>query len=137
MELNEDQIAEAAHELNRLYCKFIGDEPQPSWADAPDWQRRSTIQGVRMLSKKGQQNQIHPAEIHNFWMKKKLEDGWSYAEKIDAEKKKHPCIMPFEFLSREQQLKDVLFVTTVYTLLAPTRDAQQARDAAKIIGGRA
>ena len=45
--LNEVQIASICHEANRAYCLSIGDESQPEWATAPDWQRVSAINGVR------------------------------------------------------------------------------------------
>ena len=39
------QIAEIAHNINRAYCKSIGDDTQPEWKDAPDWQKQSAISG--------------------------------------------------------------------------------------------
>jgi len=34
-----EKCAEAAHEMNRIYCEAHGDISQPRWADAPEWQR--------------------------------------------------------------------------------------------------
>ena len=39
--------AQAAHEVNRAYCTALGDKSQPPWDDAPDWQVRSCIDGVK------------------------------------------------------------------------------------------
>ena len=33
------QIAMVAHETNRAYCESIGDNSQPKWEDAPEWQK--------------------------------------------------------------------------------------------------
>ena len=45
----EEQIeraAIAAHEMNRLYCAFIQDQPQQPWELALDWQKTSAKIGV-------------------------------------------------------------------------------------------
>lgn len=42
-----EQIAKTAHELNKAYCASLGDHSQPSWEDAPDWQKDSAIRGVQ------------------------------------------------------------------------------------------
>lgn len=33
-----DRAACAAHEANRLLCVALGDNSQPAWTDAPEWQ---------------------------------------------------------------------------------------------------
>lgn len=33
-----EQIARMAHEANRAYCQALGDDSQPAWEDAPEWQ---------------------------------------------------------------------------------------------------
>lgn len=40
-------IAKVAYEVNRAYCQSIGDSTQPSWEDAPEWQKNSIINWVR------------------------------------------------------------------------------------------
>lgn len=39
--------AEAAHELNKIYCVAHGDFSQVPWFMASDWQRGSAIKGVQ------------------------------------------------------------------------------------------
>lgn len=41
--MNIEQTAKTAHEVNRAYCLSIGDISQPSWEDAPDWQKKSAV----------------------------------------------------------------------------------------------
>ena len=31
-------IAMLCHSINAAYCRSLGDDTQPSWDDAPDWQ---------------------------------------------------------------------------------------------------
>lgn len=33
------RVAHVAHEVNRAYCQSLGDNSQPTWEDAPHWQR--------------------------------------------------------------------------------------------------
>ncbi len=44
--MDTEEIARVCHEVNRALCEAFGDHSQPAWADAPEWQRQSTITGV-------------------------------------------------------------------------------------------
>jgi hypothetical protein len=114
MKLTVEEIAAITHETNRAYCAIIGDHSQPFWADAPNWQRESAIEGVRTIALNPTQT---PSANHVAWMAKKLADGWMYGEKKDPEKKLHPCIGPYELLPEEQRIKDSLFLAVVKALL--------------------
>lgn len=107
------KIAIMCHEQNRLFCRMMGDNSQPRWDDAPQWQKDSAISGVRFHLK----NPDATADAsHNNWMKEKIGDGWQYGQDKDPENKLHPCIVPFEKLPKHQQAKDVLFKGTVDAL---------------------
>lgn len=107
-----DRIARVCHEVNRAYCAALGDQSQPAWEDAPEWQRVSARIGVDLhLS-----GDFGPAASHISWLNQKLEEGWKYGPVKDPEKKEHPCIVPFSELSREQQAKDFLFRAVVHAL---------------------
>lgn len=105
----ETQIAKTCHEVNRAYCLSIGDTSQPKWEDAPQWQRDSAIKGVEFHLN----NETTPEQSHESWLKEKIDNGWVYGERKDAEKKTHPCIVPYEDLPKEQQVKDYLFKAVV------------------------
>lgn len=47
--MNIEQIARVCHEVNRAYCQALGDDSQPAWEDAPQWQRDSALLGVQLL----------------------------------------------------------------------------------------
>lgn len=42
-------IAALCHEANAAYCRQTGDDSQPNWDDAPDWQKESAITGVTKI----------------------------------------------------------------------------------------
>lgn len=104
------RIAKICHEVNRAYCKALGDDSQPAWEDAPGWQKESACNGVRFhLSDPAP----GPDASHNNWLAEKEMNGWKYGPVKDPEKKEHPCMVPFEVLPVEQKAKDYIFSTVV------------------------
>lgn len=102
--------AKMCHEMNRIWCEAYGDHSQVRWEIAPEWQQESAIKGVRFALK----NPDAPISAqHDAWMADKIADGWVYGEVKDAEKKTHPCIVPFDQLPIFQQKKDEIFRKTV------------------------
>ena len=112
--MNQEQIARVAHEVNRAYCEAMGDTSQPKWEDAPQWQRDSAILGVNFHIVN---RCALPQASHENWMAQKISAGWVYGVTKDALLKQHPCIVPFDQLPPEQQAKDFLFRGVVHALL--------------------
>lgn len=110
--MTQDQIARVAHEVNKAYCEALGDTSQAAWEDAPEWQRESARMGVDLHM----MGDFGPEASHISWSRQKLDDGWKYGTVKDAEKKEHPCLVPFEELPREQQAKDFIFRAVVHAL---------------------
>ena len=52
-------------------------------------------------------------ENHNIWMEAKKNQGYTYGEVIDIEKKTHPSMIPFENLSDVEKRKDEMDVLMV------------------------
>jgi hypothetical protein len=106
-------IAAVCHEVNKAYCEAIGDATQPTWDDAPEWQKASAIEGVKLHL--GNPN-LGADASHRSWMRHKLDDGWTYGPLKDPAKKEHPCLVPFADLPKEQQIKDWLFRGVVHAI---------------------
>lgn len=108
-----EDVARFVHEVNRLWCQFIGDNSQPSWEDAPDWQKNSALEGVRYhLSNPSSTHR----DSHTNWLSGKQQEGWKFGAVKDPEKKEHPCFCEFGNLPWYQQIKDHLFLNVVRTL---------------------
>lgn len=105
-----ESCARAAHEVNRAYCAALGDS-QPSWEEAPFWQKDSLRAGARSVLLGGPDHT--PEASHEGWMAQKLAEGWVYGEVKDTKAKTHPCIVPYRDLPREQQAKDHIFMAVV------------------------
>ena len=112
MKFAPEYIAKLCHQVNKAYCEAIGDNSQPDWNDAPDWQKQSALNGVKFHL----QNDVTPEQSHANWLREKVNDGWShtFGEK-DPELKLHPCILPYDQLPAEQRVKDYLFKAVVDT----------------------
>lgn len=111
-----EQIARVAHEINRAYCQALGDNSQPKWEDAPDWQRSSAINGVEFHIINPDAG---PDHSHNAWLAEKEATGWKWGPVKDAEYKEHPCCVPYDQLPVEQKAKDYLFRAVVHVLENP------------------
>ena len=110
--MNAEQIARVAHEVNRAYCQALGDMSQPTWEDAPEWQRSSARAGVALHVS----GDFGPEASHKSWMQQKLDEGWIYGPVKDPVRQEHPCMVPFAQLPREQQAKDFIFRAVVHAL---------------------
>jgi len=106
-----ESIAHIAHEANRAYCQSIGDDSQPVWADAPQWQKDSAINGVAFHISNPDAG---PEASHENWLAQKREEGWSYGPEKDPVARRHPCFVSYKELPVEQQIKDHIFRSVVH-----------------------
>ena len=105
-----DQVAKICHNVNKAYCESIGDNSQPDWEYAPEWQKKSAESGVKFHFNNPNSK---PCDSHNNWLKDKKADGWVYGDVKEPIKKEHPCMVDYEELPKEQQTKDALFIAVV------------------------
>lgn len=112
-----EQLASVCHAANKQYCEAIGDHSQQPWDAAPQWQKSSAVEGVRL---KLANPDLGPAEQHAGWLQLKSKEGWKYGPVKDVEKKEHPCFLPYEELPPEQKAKDALFGNIVKALMPIT-----------------
>jgi hypothetical protein len=112
--MTNERIAEACHRINKAYCQALGDDSQPIWVDAPQWQRDSAIHGVEFHRN---HPDAGPEQSHNTWLAEKEANGWKYGPHKDPDKKEHPCMVPFEQLPTDQKAKHYIFRAVVHALI--------------------
>lgn len=111
--MTKEQIAQTCHEINKAYCESIGDNSQPTWENAPEWQKSSAINGVQFHL---DNPYAPPSASHDSWLKQKEQEGWKYGAVKDPAKKEHPCFVPYDELPTEQKSKDYLFKQVIHSL---------------------
>lgn len=108
-----EELAQVCHEVNKAYCEALGDSSQPTWEDAPDWQKQSAIDGVIF-----HKNNLKagPEASHENWLALKLSQGWKVGSIKNEKLKIHPCCVPYNKLPVEQRAKDYIFRQIVHSL---------------------
>ena len=119
--MTNNQIARVCHEVNRAYCQALGDNSQPTWEDAPQWQRDSALLGVQLHLTNPDAS---AAASHESWMAQKIAEGWVWGPNKNPELKQHHCIVPFELLPVAQQAKDFIFRGVVHALRGESQTTQ-------------
>lgn len=111
--MSPEIIAHVLHEANRAYCEAIGQQVQPSWAEAPEEQRRATFDGIAQVFAN---HEIDPVALHDAWIVGMVANGWRYGPERDDLRKLHPCICPYEQIPEHERAKDRLFKAIVLAL---------------------
>lgn len=109
--LTVEDIARVVHEANSALQAVIGEPVNPRWDDAPDYQRWSSIEGVRDAL-----TGLSADEHHEAWAHALQREGWTWGPVKDPQAKTHPLLVPFEDLPPLQQAKDRLFLAIVAAL---------------------
>lgn len=114
-----ESIAAVAHEAVRRLAISFGDHSHLSWEESPEWVRDSAMQGAALHVLNPE---LTAEQTHEAWLAAKQEEGWSCGPTKDADRKEHPCMVPYSELSREHRLKDHLFKGTVDAFMACLRE---------------
>lgn len=107
-------IARVCYEVNRAYDGTISPVKPIEWDKAANAVKQGYVAGVMYFMRNPGKT---PKDQHEFWMETKRLDGWVHGEVKDAEKKTHPCMIPYDQLPKEQQVKDVLFQAVITGIL--------------------
>ena len=111
--MTKKDIAKVAYMVNRAYCESLGDHSFGPWEEAPEWQQKTCLLGVDFhIANPG----ASPSASHESWFAQKVADGWSWGPVKNPEKKEHPCMVAFDRLPFQQQVKDYLFKAVVEAL---------------------
>ena len=108
--LTIENVAAICHAANHELCLGQGDGSQLPWHEAPHWAKQSAIDGVEFHLNNPEAT---PSASHENWLAHKEADGWRYGVMKNAITKEHPCMVPYDELPAEQQLKDYLFMAIV------------------------
>lgn len=107
-------IAKVCHQANKAWCESVKDFSLVDWEQTSEEDRMTCIKAVEDIM----DNPYMTAEdVHNVWLKHKLDSGWKYGPVKDAGKKEHPCIVAYKDLDEHQKSKDILIRNIVISLM--------------------
>ncbi len=108
--MNVIKIAKVCHQTNRAYCQTIGDFSQPEWDLAPEWQKKSAIEGVTAHLAILEGGEVPaPSLSHDLWLEHKAREGWKWGPIKNPDTKEHPDFLPYDKLPLVSRMKDYLF----------------------------
>ena len=113
MAYSTEVIAEFVHETLSNWARLRGMPEYPSWADAEDWMRASTIESVEHVLN---DQDAAPGAQHEQWIEQKIRDGYKWGKKKDDKAKTHPMLVPFAELPVDERAKDAIIVALVRAL---------------------
>ena len=104
------EIAKLCHEANRQYCIDNQLKAGAVWDETPLHIQESIVAGVAEVIA---DPKVTPAESHQKWVDYKTKQGWKFDKVLNVGKKLHPNLVPFKKLSKDEQIKDKIFIGTV------------------------
>ena len=88
--------------VDNLACRFnIGSVVEPVFGNTH--QRLSSNELPEELIPLAE---LMAENVHEAWIKTRMEQGWTYGKKRDDINKKHPCLVPYEQLPEEERTCD-------------------------------
>jgi hypothetical protein len=116
MKLSE--IAEVAYEAVRVYDKVLGSPSSPPWSELTVAEQNINEESVKFVTERTKNGDVGGAAIldHHHDISRLLRDGWKYGETFSSEEKTSPRLLPFEELSRNEQVRCFMWCGTVATL---------------------
>ena len=109
----DEEIAQVCYEANRVLQRINGEEPGPSWEQAPQWMKDSVVDGVVYAMN----TSVTPEQLHQNWVDYRASNGWVYGPEKDEVAKTHPCMVSYADLPPSQRVKDRVFRSIVQTLI--------------------
>lgn len=101
-----ESAARRAHDTIAFMCATGA----PSWSATPEWKKAQCRNGVKWVLNNPEAT---PADVHNQWVELMVSSGWQYGPEKNEVTKTHPCIVDFDQLSKNDKMKDEIFIDSV------------------------
>lgn len=109
--VNIDLICITLHGAIKAFGMYNGDFSLGSW----EYERPSIKDTTRRIVEHFMDNPLMTAwDLHDYWMRMFIEDGWKYGEIKDFHLKTSPRLVPYEKLSENEKLKDYIVLGIIH-----------------------
>ncbi len=90
-------------------------------------QSPSGVDGIMLPEELSELLEVLAMQVHEVWMKRRLDDGWCYGPLRDDKKRTHPCLVAYDRLPESEKEYDRLTAsTTLKTILAAGFEIRKA-----------
>jgi RyR domain len=113
MSMSTHDIARVAHEVNRAYCRALGDTSHAPWEATSSQLQASVVAGVVFVANNPEAS---ASAGHESWLAYKLAEGWCWGEVKNEATKEHPNMVEYYDLPLEERAKDHIFRAIVLAL---------------------
>lgn len=116
-EIPPEEIARIVHTAHCSLQVWLEDPcPAMPWDTLSPSQKEMVVSEVRLVQ------QGFPYDyVHQVWMEKMFEDGWSHGKVKDPVRKRHPDLLPWEKLPFWEQQKTVMAFHLIQGILSRGR----------------
>jgi hypothetical protein len=106
-------VAKIVHQAIKAYAESTGDRSINDWqfTSAPD---RSKL--VRSVAFRIDYPDLHSRDIHQNWIRMRMDDGWTHGE-YDSDYKTHPLLVEYTQLDPVTKIKNSLLCAIVDALI--------------------
>ena len=115
-----DAVARAAHETNNAFRRAMGQKPYQTWVLLTEVKKQTAIDGVYVAL-----GGATPEQMHESWLRGKLNSGWKYGPAYDEEHKIHPALVSWDELPNYEKAKDELFIRVVHAMVDAIETGRQ------------
>lgn len=98
------KICEALNLLTSVFPRPDGTKPA-DWNNLTEESKEASVKAFKEIMEGDFQN---AEDLHNLWMRIKVDNGWTLGE-FNLEKKTHPCIIPYADLIPSEKAKDEIW----------------------------
>jgi len=107
--MNIKFLTKAVHSVLLASAQAMGDDSIKPWSETPEDVQASEMDDVAFCIA----NPVGGSEaLHDIWVAGKKADGWKLGKRND-EKKRHPCLIPYEDLDAELKADDAIRVAVI------------------------
>jgi hypothetical protein len=121
-DVSAGQGVEIVYDLLRSFNRTFHNQVLPTFAEAEEWEQAAASSSFVYVR---DHPDLSPPEIHAEWLGTMRDQGWEHVEEMDAEKRTHPHMVPWDELPPWARRMLYITVTVIHILAFPIEDVDQ------------
>lgn len=110
-------ITQSVHASLKAFCILKGYQYAiPRWQYLSDHDQRFAIEITKEILERLEIENLTAAQVHEIWLKKRLQEGYKLGLRRDRKMKFHPNMMPWDQLRDLEKQKSKIVLNTIKLL---------------------